>query len=582
MTLIAAWRQNVDRPHGTFNPFCNQQNGSTLPILPLSGPSSSVSRVLIVKNLWNIADLIDLHYFFQLDEELRLKEGEGALAKRDRIIYLAKIGPQLGKADDIPPRLLVRKWLAIRRLQFLQEKGHEGLVLPGTVWRELTAICRGLFLFAGLLVGIGLAGSFLLYSGTAPLNVSSYLGGFVLLQLLFVGLQAFFFLYRMLRRIPMESTGLYVLIGRLLMKGMERVRRGLQRKLSGRQRLDLAALIGGVQQHKELAVLLIWPAFILVQLGGIGFNLGVIGATLARVIFSDIAFGWQSSLQLSAGAVARLVQWIALPWSWAMPQAYPSLEQIQGSQMVLKEGIAHLTTGALVSWWPFLCFAVAVYGLLPRLALLVLGLVQQQRALERLHFATLGVRPLLQRMTAPRVDTNAVTTIVQGAFPVYRPDRGADSAPATAPERMTPVPEGALWFVLIPDEIYDECPLSVLSSLLLPRIGFARIEGIRSGGPGVALTEIPVPLTQAAGAAGLAGVLLLQEAWQPPLRETESFVRQLRQVVGETIPLTILLIGKPSAESIFTPVDHGQLQIWSQKMRTMGDPGLEVQPLVQQ
>ena len=204
----------------------------------------------------------------------------------------------------------------------------------------------------------------------------------------------------------MESTVVYVLIGRLLMRGLDGIRRWLQRKMSGRQRLDLAALLGGVQQRQELAALLIWPAFILVQLGGIGFNLGVIGATLAKVAFSDIAFAWQSSLQLSAELVAGLVQWIALPWSWAVPQAYPSLAQIQGSQMVLKEGVSHLATGDLVSWWPFLCCAVLVYGLLPRCLLLVLGLVQQRRALEQLHFATLGIRPLLRRMTAPRIDTN--------------------------------------------------------------------------------------------------------------------------------------------------------------------------------
>jgi hypothetical protein len=103
-----------------------------------------------VKNLWNIADLIDLHYFFQIDEALRRKEGESALAKRDRIIYLAKIEPQLGKADDIPPRLLVWKWLAIRRLQFSQERNHEGQILPGTVWQELATLCRWLFFLAGL------------------------------------------------------------------------------------------------------------------------------------------------------------------------------------------------------------------------------------------------------------------------------------------------------------------------------------------------------------------------------------------------------------------------------------------------
>ncbi|MBV5317814.1 MAG: DUF2868 domain-containing protein, partial [Desulfobulbaceae bacterium] len=337
-------------------------------------------------------------------------------------------------------------------------------------------------------------------------------------------------------------------------------------------------LAGGVQQRKELAALLIWPAFLLVQLGGIGFNLGVIGATLAKVVFADIAFGWQSSLQLSAEVVARLVQWIALPWSWAVPHAYPSLAQIEGSQMVLKEGITHLATVALVSWWPFLCSAVVVYGLLPRLALLVLGLVKQQRALERLHFATLAIRPLLQRMAAPRIDTNGVTANVRTRPPAVSTGLGGRSAPEVGMQPSLPVSDEASWWVLIPDELYEDCPQLALLDLVTQETGRACIEWLRFGQPGVTAEVALAPLT---GAPDLAGVLLLQEAWQPPLRETESFLRQLRQVVGATVPLTIALIGKPTATTVFTPVSPVHLRIWSQKMQALGDPCLNVRPLVQ-
>lgn len=206
-----------------------------------------------MKNLWTIADLIDLHFFSQLDEEVQRKDGEEALAKRDRIIYLAKIEPKLGKADDIPPRILVRKWLAIRQLQYRRERGREGLLLPGTVWRELALLCQGLFFFCGLFAGLGLAGSLLLYSGTTPLNVSVYFGLFVAVQLALLGLQALLLCYRRVRRIPMESTVVYVLIGRLLMRGLDGIRRWLQRKMTGHQRLDLAALLGGVRQRRN------WP-----------------------------------------------------------------------------------------------------------------------------------------------------------------------------------------------------------------------------------------------------------------------------------------------------------------------------------
>lgn len=534
-----------------------------------------------MKNLWSIADLIDLHFFCKIDEEIQEKMGESALAKRDRIIYVAKIEPQLGKVDSIPPRLLVRKWMAIRRLQYVQERGHEGVILPGTVWRELAAICRVFVLLTGIFVGMSVAGTFLLYAGKTPLNVASYLGLFVLPQVLFLALQALLWLYRWWERVEMESTGLYVFFGRMLMRGLTGMRERLLRRLSGQQRLDFAALLGSVQQRKELAVLFIWPAFILVQLGGIGFNIGVFGTTLAKVVFSDVAFGWQSSLQLSAETVARLARWLALPWSWGMSHGYPTLAQIQGSHIVLKEGMAHLATDALVSWWPFLCAAVAVYGFLPRLALLVLGLVQQQRALGRLHFATLGIRPLLQRMTTARLDTNGVTVHDEGAVPhaVPAPDDNQEDVAAVA-ESCLPHDGVGPWFVFIPDELYDDCSLPTLQQLLGARINTACLEGVRYGDLGMEEEKCLAPITAAREAAGVSGVLLLQEAWQPPLRETESLLRKVRRRTGEAVPFTVLLIGKPSPQTIFTPVEPAHLQVWQQKMRAIGDPCLNVQPLI--
>jgi len=532
-----------------------------------------------VNQLWNIADLIDLHFFSHLDEELRRTKGEAVLAKRDRLIYLAKIEPHLGKADDIPPRLLVRRWLTMRRLQYRREQAAEGVPLPGTVWREMAFLCQGILFFCGLFPGIGLAGSLLLSTGTTPLNVSVYFGLFVVLQVALLGLQGLLLGYRRLRRLSLESSVVYLLLGRVLMRGLDGLRRRLHRTMTGRQRLDLAALAGGVRQRKELAALLIWPAFILVQLGGIGFNLGVIGATLAKVAFADIAFAWQSSLQLSAELVAGLVQGIAWPWSWIVPQAVPTLAQIQGSQMVLKEGAAHLATIDLVSWWPFLCCAVLVYGLLPRCLLLVLGLLRQRQALAQLHFATLDLRPLLQRMTAPRIDTNGVREVEPAEK--ERPAAAAPAATAWVVPASAPAAEGVgRIFVLIPDELDGDPLRAALHGLLRPEFGGGGFEWIRQGEPGLAEAETLAPLGVAAAGGAVAGVLLLHEAWQPPLKETEGVLRELRRTVGERIPLTILLIGRPTGHTVLTPVDPEALLVWTRKMQALGDPWLTVRPLV--
>ena len=536
----------------------------------------------MVKPRWQIADLLDLHWFFRADEALRDRGDEETAARRDRVLYLTKIEPELAGATEVPPRVLARRWLTVRRLQHSREQGEAETVLPGAVWRELFALGTVLALVFGLLSGVGLVAPFLLYAGTRPINVSGYIGVFVLAQMGFLVLQLLLFSYRWLRGRRLEQSVLYGLAGRLLMRAIDGLRTLAFRRLSGRQRLDFAALLGGLRQHRETAPLLVWPAFLLVQLAGVGFNLGVLGATLSRVVFADVAFGWQSTLQLSAETVAGLVRWMALPWSWALPDgvAYPGLDQVEGSQMILKEGIRHLATGDLVSWWPFLCLCVFFYGLLPRLLLFAAGLVQQRRALDRLSFAGRETARLVRRMLTPRVDTvgrREPGEVAPSAWPLP----AASEEMASVSVAPAPQAGGAEAVVLVPDEIYDDCPLEELRSLVSRRTGLGRLRPHRFGVPGDPDAEGLATLAEVVDGPGLSAILLLQEAWQPPLQETAALLERLRRAAGETAPMFILLIGRPTGDTIFTPVVPEQLTVWRKKMEAVGDSGLEVLPLVQ-
>ena len=131
-----------------------------------------------------------------------------------------------------------------------------------------------------------------------------------------------------------------------------------------------------------------------------------------------------------------------------------------------------LSSANLTAWWPFLCCSVAVYGLLPRCLLLLIGWLKQRKTLEKLHFATLNFRSLLQRMTAPRGDTNGVTETKSGPGPQpYTPKTAPirtpvvhepESSPLTGNSvsaRQEPISKAqplALALVLIPEELYPE------------------------------------------------------------------------------------------------------------------------------
>ena len=75
-------------------------------------------------------------------------------------------------------------------------------------------------------------------------------------------------------------------------------------------------------------------------------------------------------------------------------------------------------------------------------------------------------------------------------------------------------------------------------------------------------------------------IFVLLEAWQPPIEELFSWLDQLRQTIGPAPVIFLALIGKPSPETILTPVQPQHLQTWQLKTAALGDPGLQLIELV--
>ena len=538
---------------------------------------------------WNLADLIDLEYLFGCDDSIRQREGEQALVKRDRVIYLAKIAPKLKDHLNPRPQELIHRWLKVRQRNPAGNNGNgQEKLLPGSVWHEVSRLLAWLALFFGSVSGLGLAGAFLVYSGRAPLNVSAFLGIFVVLQLALLLVQCLFLLLRRLRRTHLQSSALYTLLMRLVAYSADWVYARTRRSLHAEQRLNFAAIFGRLRSRREQAPLFVWPAFFLLQLFAIGFNLGVLGLTLAKVVFSDMAFGWQSSLQLSAQQVAEGVRLVALPWSWLLPEGvgYPSLAQVEGTQIILKDGIYHLATQDLVSWWPFLCMALLVYCLLPRLMLLISGLVQYRRQLARLELHSPETRRLLQRMTTPQVETKGdgtddahlrrlVENTLKGeafepAFQeVIEPTIHATAGPVFHIKRL----------ILAPEEVLAYLDSSTLEQVLEAMIGPGpnRVQMLPFSA--TAEQELLAQIQSEHAAAQLDEIYLVQEAWMPPLQETYKLLTSLRKATDAATPLTILLLGKPQANAPLTPAQPEHATIWRKKMQALADPFLDTRTL---
>lgn len=514
-----------------------------------------------------LADILDMEFFFKRDES-RLEQGDDSqLRHRDRAIFQAA-GLDETKAPGT--RELAHHWLAARRREYRQRQEP----LPGQIWQETTSLGAVLLFFCSLLLAGGLAASFLRYDGSTPVNVSGFFAIFIVLQLLLLLVNLALFGYRFVRRINSPKSVLYRLLTTTLTRLFEALCKRSQKHLPAARRLDLQAATGSLRQLRQVyGNLLLWPAFILLQLAGSSFNLGVLLSLLAKVSFTDIAFGWQSTLPVSDTFLAQLVRLIALPWSWFAAQgwAYPNLEQIIGSKIVLIEGNWRLTSLGLTSWWPFLLCGILVYGLLPRLLLLAWGCCRLRAGLNDLSCDSAAFRQLRRRMLTPLVQTEA---------PQQIPLMAARQPDAPTPDELPKKLTGTGYLLVIPDELWDNCPPDLVTSHLTELDGSGPLIPIRHGAIDETAADFLARASDTLKNQKLAGIVVIQEAWQPPIRELTTLLQQLRRIIGGSSPLLLALTGKPTAAVTLTPVHPPDLSLWLKTTKALGDPHLDVFSLV--
>ena len=515
---------------------------------------------------WRICDLIDLEYF--LHREAHAEESASLRASRERDIYLTTLRRPMNGDTPLSRRELIRGWLDAMR-------EREESPLPGEVFQEIRRIAMIAAVVLGLVSGIGLALSLLGYTGTEPLNVSAYLGAAVFSQMLLLLLLLLVFCFRAASRSLVRSSVLAGLLGRILANLVFKARARAFEGIDGPGREALAAATGLLRgRRKVYGTLFFWPVFTAMQSFAVCFNTGLLGATLLRLTGTDVAFGWQSTFQVSSRVVFRIVETIAAPWSGFLPRglAHPTLAQIEGSRMILKEGIYHLATADLVSWWPFLCLSVIFYGLLPRLVLLVAGVAVQRRLLARLRFDHGDCDALVSRMLSPVVRTTGNPSTPSGERDLLDGEQTPDS------RELPPAGVAARFVALVPDEIFEES--EGLEAVAAKELG-VRLTGKKKIGAGTGRDQSVFDFLETVGESeGLDGVFVLQEAWQPPIQETLLFLKGLRGRLGERGKIVVALIGKPAPDTIFTPVREEDWRIWRGKTGALGDPYLRAERLL--
>ncbi len=473
---------------------------------------------------WKIKDVLDLEAALEVDAG----GDEAELARRDRRIYREDVA---GAAHDAAGKM--RLWLEARRREVAGELSV-GDVYAGAVG----ALGWGLVL-AGLLVGVGLAASQLVFAGDRLISVTTFFSVTVLWQLLvWVALAVVL----IVRRRPVGG-----LIGWLLGRAVAAIGSGKAAawgELDGTKRTRFVAALGRVRAKRSIyGDVLIWPLVALAQSFAVALNVGIVGATLWLVAVSNRAFGWETTLEANAETVLAIVRGIAWPWSW-LPNAYPSLAAIEGSRIALLGGLQNVEA-AVVAWWPFLVYAVVVYGLLPRVVLLVVSVVFERRALSAVEFRHAECARVLRRMEPVVVAGEAGES--RRSSPGEVGAGGADL--------------GAVDVVLVAREMVAGARDAVVA-----RMGWGETRRV----------EVEIDCAEANGSefAELRGedgsVAVLVEGGRPPVKAMLEFLRKLRESVAERAEVMVVVVAEDGAAFNYA-------EAWADSVAGLGDAFMRVE-----
>ncbi len=498
-----------------------------------------------------LSDLIDLETRLALDAQRDPAE----LRARDRAI-----GAGLEDCGADITRLLGAWLVELRRRKPDQ-------LAPGrTAQRALSWMRLGLATL-GLLGGWGLAEAVLYFDGSQPVNLLNYLG-------LFVGLQLLLLLLVGVGLLAPHGAGQLPVVRELrdLLRWIASatvVRLGVPADRAEAWRSALRRMAGRRSLYTRVEP---WLMLGLTQVLGVAFNIGALLCCLRLVTFSDLAFAWGSTVRsLDVATLHGLVEALATPWAWALPDAVPSLELVRETNYsrlqagyVASAGRSAVDPLLVGGWWSFLLVATAVYGLLPRALALVLAWARTSWLLGHLPLDDMELRRVVDRLTQPRVELQAA-----------EPEAGDTLAPPGDPPRGFERGDAGQRCELL---LWRDTPHDPgIDTMITAALGWQVGETRQAGGGGLD-DERAVHAALADAADESAPIVVLVEAWEAPDKTTLRFIKGVREAVGARRPIAVGLLQQDPAQAPRAPAAD-DVQTWRTRLASLQDPYLGVEPL---
>ncbi|MFK7896038.1 MAG: DUF2868 domain-containing protein [Myxococcota bacterium] len=467
-------------------------------------------------------------------------EERGELDERDRRRLDREIGARHGEATGLE---LLRAWLAKAPSEDLQLRAKRARSALSTAGWLVAAI--------GFVFGWGAAAALLaieVYAGR--INIVLCLGVLVLLPLLMLFGTGLGWIWSSLRR-SAHSAGSGSLGDSIRSAGLGRL---ALRLIPAATRADVEVVLGRMTAHARLygdvqrGQLLLWSQF-----GGLAFGLGALISTLMYVVFTDLAFGWSTTLDLEAQQVHRALSAFATPWAALWPDAHPSLELVEATRFFRVDAQNRVPVEdalRLGGWWPFLVMSIALYVVVPR----ALAWVGVRRWLAGEVGEAMGLTPGVERLM-----TRLKTPLVESTADEEEGEVG-HAADGLVPEveiRSWLAEAGGAALVVRWAELAD-------AGALRAAIGLPESSAIREAGGRRSLAEDSAIVDECAAASD--PVVLCVRGYEPPVLELTDFLAELREAIGRARRVCVMLVGGSEADR----------DTWRRKLLGLGDVALSV------
>jgi hypothetical protein len=468
-----------------------------------------------------LAQVIDIHDWLDADQSKPLN----SRSHRDRAIGSSLAAHSSGPAR---PKAEVLQWWG----QIVQQQpgrdedtaGHQLCRARNLISLSLVAI--GIFM-GGTICSVALA-----YQGDYPVNLLPLFGILIAIPMLLL----------------MATVGASM----AQLQGLTRISQALSILNINRWVINWWGRLGGrtlAPRYRGAATtsLLHWQIVVFSQWMSIGFFIGALVTTLVLISFTDIAFGWSTTLQIEALSVHAWVEFAAIPWASWLPVANPDLTLVEQSRF-FRLNDEYDATNALIlgNWWPFVVMTIVVWGLIPRLLMLGVASWQLQRSEVSLLLDNSQVTLLLDRLHRPEVQ--------------FQSDSQSNSQSAINTDRLVghPLDKDAtfiVWNGPMPEHhgLPTALEVSIVQSESERRDAMRQLVNssqLRSEGR---------------------RVVVFTKSWEPPLLEFSDFVTMLRELMGPNGLIRIVPVGLNKLQ----PTEEDGA-IWVRAVAQMHDAGIYI------